>query len=353
MTQPVAYSVETTAGAARKLWSAIAIMAVGIAVAPLWIDRAGLHLLMEFAYMLTLAQMWNLVAGYGGMVSIGHQGFIGLGGYALFVFAMHFGGNPFVGVLVAGMAAACVSLVVAPVIFRLRNAYFAIGTWVVAEVFRLLVANSPSLGGGSGASLTSALAGYPAALRDATMFWIAAALGLGSTLAVYLLLRSRLGVGLTALRDDEMASESLGVRVRSMRLAVFVASAAGCGLAGGLIYLVQLRISPDAAFSVEWSAAMIFIVVIGGIGTIEGPVIGTVLYLLLRALLADYGSWYLITLGTLGILTMLLAPRGLWGMLASRFDWRLFPVRRRVRRVDATAAARRSDAGRVAAERRD
>lgn len=353
MTRSAAYSVETTARAARSLWTMVALMVVGIATAPLWVDRAGLHLLIEFAYMLALAQMWNLVAGYGGMVSIGHQGFIGLGGYALLVFVMHFGGNPFVGVLVAGVAVACVAVLVAPVIFRLRNAYFAIGTWVVAEVFRIVVANSSSLGGGSGASLTSALRGYSAALRDATMFWIAAALGLGSTLAVYLLLRSRLGLGLTALRDDEMASESVGVRVRSMRLAVFVASAAGCGLAGALIYLVQLRISPDAAFSVEWSAAMIFIVVIGGIGTIEGPVIGTVLYLLLRALLADYGSWYLITLGAIGILTMLLAPRGLWGTLASRFDWHLFPVQRRLRRVDATDIDRRIDAGRVVAEGRD
>jgi len=318
----------------RLLWLCGLMALLVVAAGPWWADSGLLRLLGEFAYMLALAQMWNLLAGYGGLVSIGQQAFIGIGGYALLVFAMDLEGNPFLGVLVGGAAATVAGLIVAPILFRLRDAYFAIGTWVVAEVFRLLVSNVPAVGGGSGTSLTAALMIFPAWTREAMTFWISLALGAGSTLATYLFLRSRLGLGLTAIRDSEVASESLGVRVRWLKVTVFVASALGCGLAGALICLTHLRISPDAAFAIDWSAAMIFIVVIGGIGTLEGPIIGTVIYLLLRNLLSDYGTWYMIALGAAGIATMLMAPIGIWGMVAKRFDLRVFPIQRRLRRID-------------------
>ena len=317
----------------RLFWLCGLMPLLAVAAGPWWAAPGLLRLLGEFAYMLALAQMWNLLAGYGGLISIGQQAFIGVGGYTLLVFSMDLEGNPFLGVLVAGAAAMLAALIVAPVVFRLRDAYFAIGTWVVAEVFRLLVSNVPAVGGGSGKSLTSALMAYPAWYREAFTFWIALALGVGSTLVTYLFLRSRLGLGLTAIRDSEVASESLGVRVHWLKLTVFVASAAGCGLAGALIYLTHLRIAPDSAFSIDWSAAMIFIVVIGGIGTLEGPIIGTVIYLLLRNLLEDYGTWYMIALGAAGIVTMLRAPQGIWGLVAARFDLRVFPVQRRLRHI--------------------
>ncbi|HEX7157248.1 MAG TPA: branched-chain amino acid ABC transporter permease [Burkholderiaceae bacterium] len=324
------HEVHVSTRAHRVVWLIALVPLLAVLASPWWAGRSTLHLLGEFAYMLALAQMWNLLAGYGGMVSVGQQAFIGLGAYGLLVFAMLLKGNPFVGVLVGGLIAGLASLLTAPIVFRLRNAYFAIGTWVVSEVFRLLIANIPALGGGSGMSLTSALTDVPAWWREAVTFWIAIALGVGTTLLSYVFLLSRMGLGLTALRDSEVASESLGLRVRVLKLAVYVVSATGCGVAGALIYLSKLRVAPDAAFSIDWAAGMIFIVVIGGIGTLEGPVIGTLVFLLLRGFLEDFGTWYMILLGTVAIVAMRWAPQGIWGWAAARFRIQLFPVQRRV-----------------------
>jgi branched-chain amino acid transport system permease protein len=125
------------------------------------------------------------------------------------------------------------------------------------------------------------------------------------------------------------------VSVGRIKLQVYIASAIGTGIIGALIFLTKLRVSPDAAFSVEWSALIIFIVVIGGVGTIEGPLIGTILYFLLRNFLADYGSWYMILLGAIAVVTMLYMRKGLWGWAAEKFDIQLFPVQRRLVRHGA------------------
>jgi branched-chain amino acid transport system permease protein len=298
--------------------------------APWWAERSSQRLLTEFLYVLALAQMWNLLAGYGGLLSVGQQGFIGIGGYCLVVLGLEFGVNPFLIVPLAGVVTALVAIPTAAVLFRLRGAYFAVGTWVVAEVFRLLVANTASVGGGSGTSITRTVMGIPAWWRESTTLWIALALGAGATLAVYFLLRSRHGLALTAVRDSEPAAESLGISVSRVKWFVYIASAAGCGMVGALIFITKLRISPEAAFSMDWTAAMFFVVIIGGIGTIEGPIIGTLVYFLLREFLSDYGSWYLIVLGSVAVAFMLWIPRGIWGLVASRFDLHFFPVQRRV-----------------------
>ena len=116
-----------------------------------------------------------------------------------------------------------------------------------------------------------------------------------------------------------------------MKWQVFIVSAFGTGVAGGLIYLQKARISPDAAFSVtDWTAYVIFIVVIGGIGTIEGPILGVLVFFALQSVLADFGSWYLMILGALGIVIMLFAPRGLWGLFSDKTGHQLFPIRRRL-----------------------
>jgi branched-chain amino acid transport system permease protein len=297
---------------------------------PWWAERSDMRVATEFLYVLALAQMWNLMAGFGGLVSIGQQGFVGIGGYVLVLLSMKLGLDPFLAVPLCGLAAALVALPTAALVFRLRGAYFAVGTWVVAEVFRLTVANIIWLGAGTGTSLTAAMIGYPARTRDALSLWFAVALGTGSVIFVYLLMRSRLGLALTAIRDSEIASRSLGVQVGRLKLAGYVFSALGCGMVGALAYLAKLRISPDAAFDVNWTVIMIFTVVIGGIGSIEGPILGCIAFFLLRDLLSDYGSWYLIALGGVAIVLMLKAPKGLWGLLTARRDLRLFPVQRRL-----------------------
>jgi branched-chain amino acid transport system permease protein len=200
----------------------------------------------------------------------------------------------------------------------------------VAEVFRLIFANISALGGGSGTSLT-ALAGIPKATRETITYWLALAAAIFAVGLVYGLLRSRFGLALTAIRDGEIAAESQGIDVKSTKLIVYVLASFGAALAGALYYLSNLRISPDVAFSVNWSAFTIFIVLIGGIGTIEGPILGALIFWLLNRFFSDYGSWYLIGLGLMAIVIVIKLRRGLWGWVSHQFDLHLFPVQRRVR----------------------
>ncbi len=306
----------------------LAIMAV--AAMPWWAERATIFLAVEILAMLALAQMWNLLAGYGGLLSVGQQGFVGLGAYALVVFGLQAGLNAFLVVPLAGGVGALAAVITAPLLFRLRGAHFAIGTWVVAEVFQLIVANLPMVSGGSGVSIARTLTGMDVQWRTSLTLWWALALGAGATGAVYALLRSRWGLALVAVRDSERASQSLGVRVERIKWAVWVAAAAGCAMTGALLFITKLRVAPDPAFSIDWTTTMFFIVVIGGIGTLEGPIIGTIAYFVLREWLADLGSIYLILLGLITMAVMLFFDRGLWGLIAQRTGWQLFPVRRRL-----------------------
>ena len=168
-------------------------------------------------------------------------------------------------------------------------------------------------------------------MREWLIYWVSLALGVGSVLIVYYILRSRIGLALTAIRDSEIASASLGVKIARVKFYVYVLVAAITSMVGSLIFLQKLRITPDAAFSInDWTAFVIFIVVIGGIGTIEGPIIGTIIYFLLREFLADLGSIYLLILGALAIVIMLAAPKGLWGYVKERYGLSLFPTGYRV-----------------------
>lgn len=297
---------------------------------PWWGTPDQMRTLVEFTYFLALAQMWNLLAGYGGMVSFGQQAWIGLGGYTLIVLADDLHVNMFLAVVVGGVVAALVALPTAALAFRLRGGYFAVGTWVIAEVFRLLVASSTEwLKGGLGRSLTAAgLIARP--LREQYTYWLAIVIGAGAIALVYTLMRSRVGLGLTAIRDSEAAAMSVGVKITRIKLLVFIIAAFGTGVVGGLIYLNALRITPQASFSIQWSAFMAFIVVIGGLGTIEGPIIGAMLFFVLRHYLSSFGPWSLILLGSIAVIMMLVAPDGLWGVLHRRFGFELFAVRRRL-----------------------
>ena len=328
-------SVERTTTASRVGLVLALLLIVAAASLPWWGESSWMKLGVEFACYLTLAQMWNLLAGYGGMVSVGQQAYFGIGGYALVVLANHAGVNPFLAVLLAGLIAAALALPTSMVVFRRHGGYFAIGTWVVSEVYRLLIANTASIGGGSGTTLT-AMKAFPKAVREPITFYLALTIGVLGIAAIYWLLRSRHGLALTAIRDSELAAASQGVNVRRTKLFIYVAAALGCGLAGALYFLGILRISPDAAFGVNWTAFTIFIVVIGGIGTIEGPIVGTVLYFVLREMFSDYGSAYLIALGAVAIVVMIKFPYGLWGAVQRRYDLRFFPVQRRLRWKDQT-----------------
>lgn len=313
---------------------AFALIVAALVAAPWWGSVATERLIGEFMVYLALATLWNLLAGYTGLVSVGQQAFVGFGAYVVFSLALLAGWNPLFAVPVAGLTCALLAIPVARLVFRLQGAYFAIGTWVVAEVFRLVFAQVSALGGGSGKSMPAGVVKLIAESkfwREATIYWLALALGVGALAIAYGLLRSRLGLALTAIRDSETASVSLGIRIERVKLAVYVLVAGFTGMIGALFALQKIRISPDAAFSVnDWTAIVIFIVVIGGIGALEGPIVGAIVYFLLREFLADLGSIYLLILGALGIVMMLAAPKGVWGFVAGRYGLSLFPTGYRV-----------------------
>ena len=328
------YSVTRSSNAARVAALLRALILITLIAAPWWAGRADMRLLGELFLYLALASLWNLMAGYAGLVSVGQQAFVGFGGYMLFALTMFAGLHPIAAIACAGILGALVSVPVAVLIFRLRGAYFAIGTWVIAEVFRLGFAQISSLGGGSGSSLPVAIVKSLAskrAMRESLSYWLALGAAVIVITAVYLFLRSRKGLALTAIRDNELAAGSLGIDIWRTKFIVYVVTSALTAMIGALIFLQKLRISPDAAFSVnDWTAFVIFIVVIGGIGTIEGPIIGTLVFFALRETLADLGTIYLIVLGVVAIVMMLKAPKGIWGLIRARFDLQLFPLGYRV-----------------------
>ncbi|MFC6520664.1 hypothetical protein ACFQAT_13765 [Undibacterium arcticum] len=148
MKTSINYVIERSTTASRiglLLGAAICGLLVSL---PFWADSSTLRLLVEFMCYLVLAQMWNLLAGYGGLISIGQQAFVGIGGYGLFLMANHGNMNPFIAVLVGGIIAAILAVPTAKIVFRLRGGYFAVGTWVVAEVYRLAISNVPLVGAG-------------------------------------------------------------------------------------------------------------------------------------------------------------------------------------------------------------
>ncbi|MEL7299172.1 MAG: branched-chain amino acid ABC transporter permease [Pseudomonadota bacterium] len=339
------FRVETRTRASRAAALVMAVLLLLGVLLPAFAGRSLIQDLFFILTMLVLAQWWNLLAGFGGLVSVGQQAFVGAGAYALFGVVILLGMDPVPSILVAGVAALILAVPTAFFAFRLQGAYFAIGTWVIAEVVRLSVAQWKAVGGGTGTSLPRSatremmftgtiedLFGVrSAAARDILAYWLALILAVATVGAIYWLLRTRRGLALSATRDNPQAARSVGVNAAASQWLVYLSAAFGTGLAGGLIYLQKARISPDAGFSVlDWTAYVIFIVVIGGIGTIEGPILGVLIFFALQALLADFGSWYLITLGLIGITVMLFAPRGLWGLFHDKTGIELFPTRRRL-----------------------
>ncbi|MEL7524280.1 MAG: branched-chain amino acid ABC transporter permease [Pseudomonadota bacterium] len=328
------YSISRSSPSTRIAALAGLLVLAALVAAPWWAGRADMRLLSEIFLYLSLACLWNLLAGYAGLVSVGQQAFVGFGGYMLFALAIFAGLSPLAAIPIAGLLGAIVAVPVAFLIFRLRGAYFAIGTWVIAEVFRLSFAQISALGGGSGTSLPVAIVRSMASsrsMREATTYWLALGMAVLVLAVIYLLLRSRNGLALTAIRDSEVASNSFGIDIWRHKFIVYVVTAGLTASTGALIFLQKLRISPDAAFSVnDWTAFVIFIVVIGGIGTLEGPIIGVIVFFLLRETLADLGTTYLLLLGLVAIVVMLKAPRGIWGFVKDRTGLELFPLSRRV-----------------------
>ena len=312
------------------------VVAAGLVVAlvtlPIWDPERTLQTpLVVVLIYLSLAQMWNLLAGFAGLISIGQQMFVGIGVYSLLTLAEDRGIDPYLSVALAGLVAAVLSIPVALFAFRLKGGYFAIGTWVIAEVVRLLVLESDSLAGGDVRSLTRAsLGGYSRDARDDITYWLAVGLAVGAT-AIVLVLRSRLGLGLRAVRDDEGGARGVGVDVTRTRLVVWVIAAFWTGATGAVILLNSPSARADSAFSVlRWTALVIFIAVIGGVGSTTGPILGVLVYWFIDEQLAEADTWRFIILGTVAAAMAVVAPKGIYGLIQRWRPVQFFPVRRRL-----------------------
>jgi branched-chain amino acid transport system permease protein len=314
----------------------IVLVAVLIAI-PYWRDRQAMRLLTEIYSFVALASLWNLLAGYAGLVSVGQQAFVGLGGYTLYLCALWAGVNPMLGLPLAGLLGGLISIPIVVLLLKLRGAYFTIGSWVVAELFLQIFQLVPAVGGGSGISLPATVVlsiAKSRSTRESVIYWIFLALAVAVIGVIVILLRTRYGLALQAIRDNETAAKSNGIDVNRARAVVFVVAAAATAIVGSMIFLQKLSITPFSAFSInDWTVNMIFITVIGGVGRVEGPILGTVIYFVLREFLADLASTYLIILGVVAIGVMLKAPKGIWGHVADRFGWQLFPLARRLVRA--------------------
>jgi branched-chain amino acid transport system permease protein len=295
---------------------------------PAFIGESAISQLTQFFSFLILAIGWNVLAGYGGMVSIGQQAYLGIGSYAVLYMSLH-GILSWWTVPIAIAFGGVISVPISYLAFRLRGSFFAIGTWVIAEVCLLVVAQVESLGGGAGASLSDLNRFSPGTVGDVT-YWIGLAIVVFSLTSVALLLRSRFGLALMSIRDNEVAAETTGVNVTRTKRLAYVLSGTICAGAGALLVISNLEVQPNSSFSVQYSAFMIFMVLVGGRGTFEGPIAGSIVFFALQQWLAANGAWYLIILGAVSVAVTLWMPRGIWGTIDPQNRRSIVPLRHRV-----------------------
>ena len=307
-----------------KRFLGIIIVVLALACLPYWASRYWVLVGLLFSLNLALAQMWNLLAGYSGLISLGQQAFVGLGGYTLAVFSMYYGFPIWLSILIGGIISVLFALLISAPIFRMRGVYFAIGSWTVAETLRILFSNWKYVGYGMGLFVKPAYA-----LSFNTIYYAALFVGVASVALVYFLLRSKLGLGLMAMRDDETSSETMGVDIFRTKLTCFVLAAGVTGVVSGVLYLHNIFIQPFSAFGIDWTVRLVFITVIGGIGTIEGPIIGAFIYVFLQQWLSEYPSVSLLILGVIAIAVILVAPKGIMGTIQERLGFEILSPRRK------------------------
>jgi branched-chain amino acid transport system permease protein len=301
-----------------------ALVVAALAAAPLYgSDNLVDKLTTLFVYVI-LAVMWNALAGYAGLVSVGQQAFFGLGAY--FAIRLSAAGFPAYPALVAG--AAITAALAAPLSYfalRLRGGEFSIGMWVIAEVCHLLVNQDPLIQGETGMSMI-ALNAFSHAQRLSFNYWLALASMLGLLGVLFIALRGPFGASVQAIRDDEEAAASVGVDVFAAKRRMFILAAFGCALAGVLWLATSVTFQPKTNFGVQWTAYMILMALVGGLGTFEGPILGAVAFFLVQDAFGENGVAYMAGLGAVAILFALFVPRGVWGEIEARSSLRLLPV---------------------------
>ncbi len=324
---PVSVSRWSTAATVTTAGAAVAVLAA--ALAPYLVGTSITQPMVTLFLLAGMASLWNLLAGYAGMISFGQQAYLGIGAYALYLLGRA-GISPFAAIPLAAVAAAVASAGIFLILRRLSGGYFAVASWVVAECLFLYVTTQGWLGGGTGVGLQQLSSMVPV-VREADTYWTALAVLVLCAGGGYLLVRSRFGLDSRATGSEPVAAAAVGVEVHRTRRLAYVLAAADFGAIGAVLLISGLYIDPASVFSINYSADMLFMVVIGGIGTIEGPLIGALILFAGQQVLAQYGAWYLVGLGALAIAVVLLAPAGLWGSVCGRRGCSLLPVGYRVR----------------------
>ncbi len=322
-------TLHTALGSNNKLISVksgiILVIIIALALLPLYGTDYAISIgLLIFAYI-SLGEMWNLLAGYSGLVSLGQQAFIGIGAYTLAKVTTGYGLPIFWSFFIAVGIALVFALVISFPIFKLSGVYFTIGTWIVSESLLVFFRNWQFVNFDAGYNVTAAYR-----IPMSTLYLGSLALGIGSVVIVFVVLRSKMGLALMAMRDNESAAEVRGVRLYRTKLVCFLIASAYTALTGVVLYLNIAYVKPGATFGIDWAVSMVFIVVIGGIGTIEGPIIGAVIYVILRQFLYNFPGISMIILGAVAVAVIMLAPKGIMGALHGKFGFELFSVRRTI-----------------------
>lgn len=362
---------------AGPAWGVLALVALVLAPLALGAQSYALHIVMTVFLFATLGHAWNLMAGYAGLLTFGQQVFIGLGGFAQALVFYYAPVSIWVAWPVSGLASLAFAwLLCLPVrgrgsrlrlwvgvgvaillalgyeaviaaypaadvfqstyvrrivlllliflgalpLLRLRGAYFAIATWLIAEAVATVFNGWNVSGAGGGMQIKTDV-------TQLQLYYVALALLAATTALIWLWMRSTQGLALTAIRDDEDAAQSCGVDVGAVKASVFLVSATVTGLAAGLYFIDVVIITPPSAFTISWASYIVFVAVAGGMGTVAGPLVGAVLFVVIERLLGAAAGQGLLLLGLLSILLMLLLPRGVMGLVADLRHGRRQPQR--------------------------
>jgi branched-chain amino acid transport system permease protein len=305
--------------------AAVAVVLVGVLAGPVYLSPYGVVLAFSLFTSITLAHAWNLVGGYGGQFSLAHGMFVGVGSYTAGVLLIHTTAPLAVAIVMSGLCAGAIAAVTGLPLFRLRGHYLAVGSLGVALAAQAWMINWSYTGASSGLTLPDR-----SMLDGASQYYLAAGLMILTILCIALVVRSRFGLRLMAIRDNEAAAAELGVEGLPVKLGAFVMSAFFVGMTGALIAIQQISIEPVSAFSISWTFTMITMAVIGGPSTLMGPILGAITLFALQQQFQDYESWSALITGVALILIVVLAPAGLWGTFragAQRLS-RVWPFRR-------------------------
>ena len=297
-------------GKAPLWWGFIVLLALALVAVPHVLDRYTVFLLYLLFLNIALAQSWNLLAGYAGLISLGVAALFGIGAYAAGMTIVHLGFHFLLGALFGGVLAAVFAAIVALPIFRFRGIYFAIATLVLSEALRIFMVNWKFTGSAEGLNLPLE--------SGTTLMWyyyVMLLVAAGATLLVVVILRTKLGMGLRALGNNEASAQNMGVNTFRTKLYVFLLAAFITGLVGGIHASKMGSIEPYSIFSAMWTLSTANTVIIGGIGTVLGPVLGAVFVIILGELLADYQTFHLAITGALLILIIRFIPAGIWGQI--------------------------------------